>query len=183
MTDLGIFLDFHSVRFERLLPGPIERVWDYLTKPEYMKTWLAVAKVDFRVGGTVELTFDLHEVPQRKQAGCAVRGVVSRYEPPRVLAYSWVDKTPGVVTEGTGPDSIVTFELEPRGENVLLILTHRQLPAEKMPSFAAGWHTHLQVLHDRLKANEPELFLVIYDRMLAVYKQEAAKRQAGSANA
>jgi uncharacterized protein YndB with AHSA1/START domain len=57
MTDLGIFLDFHSVRFERLLPGPIERVWDYLTKPEYMKTWLAVAKVDLRVGGTVELTF------------------------------------------------------------------------------------------------------------------------------
>jgi hypothetical protein len=88
-----------------------------------------------------------------------------------------------VVTEGTGLDSIVTFELEPRGENVLLILTHRQLPTDKMPSFAAGWHTHLQVLQDRLKANEPEPFLVMYDRMLAIYRKEAAKLQAGSANA
>ncbi len=181
MTDLGIFLDFNSVRFERLLPGPIERVWDYLTNPEYLKTWLAAAKIDLKLGGVVELTFNTPEVPQGQKAGCAILGVISRYEPPHVLAYTWIDKTSGAANEG--PDSIVTFELQPRGDKVLLTLTHRQLPTEKMPSFAAGWHTHLQYLQERLKTNEPEAFLVMYDRMLAVYRKEAANLQAGRANA
>jgi hypothetical protein len=35
-----------AVRFERLLPGPIERVWDYLTKPDLQKTWLADSAAD-----------------------------------------------------------------------------------------------------------------------------------------
>ncbi len=40
MTDLGTIVDAHTVRFERLLPGAIERVWDYLTKPEpFLPVW------------------------------------------------------------------------------------------------------------------------------------------------
>jgi uncharacterized protein YndB with AHSA1/START domain len=40
MADLGQVIDGDAVRFERLLPGLIERVWDFLTKPEHLATWL-----------------------------------------------------------------------------------------------------------------------------------------------
>jgi uncharacterized protein YndB with AHSA1/START domain len=40
MADLGQVIHGDAVRFERLLPGPIERVWDFLTKPEHLATWL-----------------------------------------------------------------------------------------------------------------------------------------------
>jgi uncharacterized protein YndB with AHSA1/START domain len=33
-------LDGDSVRFERLVPGPIERVWSYLTEGPLLKAWL-----------------------------------------------------------------------------------------------------------------------------------------------
>ena len=33
MNHAATAIEGDLVRFERLLPGPIERVWDYLTKP------------------------------------------------------------------------------------------------------------------------------------------------------
>ena len=37
----GEIIDRQTVRFERLLPGPIERVWAYLTESEKRRKWLA----------------------------------------------------------------------------------------------------------------------------------------------
>lgn len=175
MTDLGTIIDSHTVRFERLLPGPIGRVWDHLTKPEYLATWLAEGEVDQRVGGQVELRFNIQEVPERKSAGDIVRGVVTRCEPPHVLAYSWIFASAGrPPAESPVPDSVVTFELEARGENVLLVLTHRRLPTDMMPRFCAGWHTHLGILRARLRGDEPEPFLPVFQRLLPGYEQQAA---------
>lgn len=81
------------VQLERLLPGPIERVWDYLTKPEFLATWLYEG---------------LHEANPRPE--------IQRCEPPAVLEYAW------------NGDSTVRFDLEARGQDVLLRLTHRRLP-------------------------------------------------------
>ncbi|HUK06032.1 MAG TPA: SRPBCC domain-containing protein, partial [Burkholderiales bacterium] len=44
-----------TIRFERLLPGPIERVWEYLTVSEKRAAWLAAGEFDLRVGGRIEL--------------------------------------------------------------------------------------------------------------------------------
>ncbi|MEQ8750919.1 MAG: hypothetical protein RIC52_14200 [Amphiplicatus sp.] len=41
MSDHGQRIDKMSIRFERLLPGPIERVWAYLTEPEKRAEWFA----------------------------------------------------------------------------------------------------------------------------------------------
>ena len=38
---LGVFDGTQVVRFERLLPGPIERVWAYLTESDKRSLWLA----------------------------------------------------------------------------------------------------------------------------------------------
>ena len=53
----GIFTAPGIIRFERLLPGPIERVWAYLTESEKRSRWLASGEMDIRIGGRVELNF------------------------------------------------------------------------------------------------------------------------------
>ena len=41
MSHYGERIGKTTVRFERLLPGPIERVWEYLTDSDRRATWLA----------------------------------------------------------------------------------------------------------------------------------------------
>ncbi len=37
----GVVTDAATLTIERLLPGPVERVWDYLTRSELRRQWLA----------------------------------------------------------------------------------------------------------------------------------------------
>jgi uncharacterized protein YndB with AHSA1/START domain len=168
----GQLLDAHTVRFERDFPCPIETAWDYLTQPGRLSTWLAEGIVETRVGGRVELTFDVEEVPERTPGGDVVRGVVSLCVPRRVLAYTWTSPNDGSSDE-TEPVSAVTFELEPQNGNTKLTLTHRHLPAEALARCAAGWHTHLEVLASRIHNRHPESFLATWRRLLPTYERQA----------
>ena len=56
MNEYGVVLESGAVRFERLLPGPVERVWSYLTESEKRGQWLASGVFDLRVGGNWILT-------------------------------------------------------------------------------------------------------------------------------
>ena len=47
-----------EIRFERLLPGPIETVWSYLTESGKRGEWLASGPMELRVGGKVPETLD-----------------------------------------------------------------------------------------------------------------------------
>src|ERR1700680_2242428 len=95
MSDFGEVIDSETVRFERLLPGPIDRVWEYLTNPGRIATWLANAKLELRLGGSVELQMLPRDGAPQETGGAIIRGVVTRYEPPRVLAYTWRNSAPG----------------------------------------------------------------------------------------
>jgi uncharacterized protein YndB with AHSA1/START domain len=143
-------------------------VWAYLTEPEFLRTWLAESSIDLRVGGAVELRFDTDEVPERAKAGAIDQGIITRYEPPHVLAYTWQKAPNGPVT------SHVTFELETVGAKVRLVLTHSRLLPTALASFGSGWHTHLAVLQARLQALAPPPFLVLFNRVLPGYRQAAA---------
>ena len=149
-----------TVRFERTLPGPIERVWAYLTEPDKRALWLAGGPMELRVGGAVALEFRHSELsseddqPPAKYAGAEGHKMIGRLtacEPPRLLSYTW--------SEASNRFSEVTFELETLGEDVLLVLTHRDLgPRDNMVSVAAGWHTHLDVLVARLNSRATGAF-------------------------
>lgn len=153
MSDYGTVLDQGSVRFERLLPGPIERVWEYLTQSDKRATWLAAGPMELRVGGRVELVFRNEELAGPDEETPAVykdasghRQVtrITRIEPPRLLAFTWGNEVAG---PGEPPPSEVVFELEPRDGQVLLVLTHRRLSRrEDAVSVSSGWHVHLAVL-------------------------------------
>ena len=138
----GTFNGPAEVRLVRTLPGPIERIWEYLVDDEKRARWFAGGPMEPRKGGKVELFF-LHknlapdETPPEKMkhvqdTGFKMPGTVLRWEPPRVLSYTFDD------------DSDVTFELTPQGKEVVLVLTHRSR-GEDIPfltGYASGWHTH-----------------------------------------
>ena len=54
----GEFIEKGTIRFERLLPGPIERVWAYLTETDKTGKWLASGEMELKVGGKVKLIFN-----------------------------------------------------------------------------------------------------------------------------
>lgn len=164
-----------AVRIERFLPGPVERIWAYLTDGEKRRKWLAAGEMQLRVGGQVEHRF-LHselsaeKVPPERygayEAGHTMFGTITRIEPPRLLSYTW----------GDGPeDSEVTFELIPRGGEVLLVVTQRRLRSRQgMANVAAGWHAHLGLLLDHLHGHPPRGFWSAHSAMEAEYTRRFA---------
>ncbi|MEX2601817.1 MAG: SRPBCC family protein [Balneolaceae bacterium] len=172
----GIFPEPGTVQFERLLHGPPERIWEYLTQSELKAKWLSAGDVEPRVGGKVEFRFkhkDLSEsdepIPEKykqMENGSYFEGRVTEWDPPRKLSYTW--------GEGTGEESEVTYELIPKQNNmVLLILTHVRLGDDPavLISVGAGWHTHLGILEDRLEGKEPQGFWMVHTKMENVYER------------
>jgi uncharacterized protein YndB with AHSA1/START domain len=176
MSDYGTIIAPGAVRFERLLPGPIERVWAYLTEADKRGTWLAIGAVEPRAGGRVELNF-LHsglsplpdEIPAKYKSlekGANFTARVTRWEPPRLLSHSW--------PEPSGDESEVTFELTPQGGEILLVVTHRRIAAAEMVSVAGGWHTHLGILVDHLHGRVPQPFFITHSRLEGEYEKRIA---------
>jgi len=65
----------------------------------------------------------------------------------------------------------VTFELEPRGKDVMLVLTHRRLPNRKaMVGVASGWDAHVGILADRLNGVEPRPFWTTHAKLKSEYE-------------
>lgn len=179
MSEYGTLVASGTLRFRRRLPGPVERVWAYLTEPDRRRRWLAGGPMDLRPGGGVELRFRNAELareddpaPEKyRDVGNAgkVRGEILRCEPPRLLAFTWRD-APGA----SAPASEVTIELEPDGDQVLLTLTHQRLAAGPQTlSVAGGWHTHLDILGDVLRGDEVRPFWRTHARIEAEYATRA----------
>ena len=176
----GTLVDSTTVRFERLLPGPIERVWEHLTRPELLSTWLCkTASMEVRSGGRVELTMDhgdegLPESVKEKivdadEVTPVVNGTITRLEPGRALAYTWED----LIGATAAIKSEVSFELEPRGDEVLLVLTHRRVDVKYLPQVLAGWHTLLDVLEMRMRDSAQFRFMDRFEANLALYPAKA----------
>jgi uncharacterized protein YndB with AHSA1/START domain len=145
-----------TLRFVRTLPGPIERVWAYLTESDKRANWLASGDMDLRLGGDVylewnndELSGAPEEAPERYRGDKhpSMRGKITQLEPTRLLAYTWA--------EGAEQESEVRFELKPKGDEVELILTHQRLTdRSNRVEAAGGWHTHLAIL-EQVLTGEP----------------------------
>lgn len=168
MNDLGTTIEQGTVRLERLLPGPIERVWAYLTESDKRATWFAGGTFDLRVGGKADLHFNHADLSaektpdEYKDKKSDFPGKITRVEPPRLLSYTF---------GATRPESEVTFELEPRGKDVLLVVTHRRL-AERalMVKVASGWDAHVGILGDRLNGVEPRPFWSTHAKLVREYE-------------
>lgn len=173
MNDYGVVSAPDTVNFERLLPGPIERVWSYLIDSDKRRQWLAAGDIEQHVGGKVVHVFHNNELtegdaapPQGyESAGHETRmeGTVTACDAPRLLAYTWMGGC-------SDTNSEVRFELIPQGDKVLLRLTHTRLASPKdVLSVSGGWHTHLDLLADRLNDRHPAGFWRTFTKLEREY--------------
>ncbi len=154
-----------TVKIARLLPGPIERVWAYLTESDLRRRWLASGSMDLKVGAPFELVWrngDLTEPAGERPPGFGeehrLKSRILEVDPPRKLAFAWHD------------EAEVAMTLEPRGDKVLMTVIHSRLPNRgNVVGVSAGWHAHLDVLSDALNGRTPAPFWDALSRLRADY--------------
>ena len=153
-NDYGSIVEPMTLKIQRLLPGPVERIWAYLTDSDLRRKWLASGAMEGKAGASFELVWrndELTDPPGETPAGFGgehrMQSRVVEFDPPRRLSITW---------NSTGD---VTFELEPRGERVLLTIVHRRFPDRAtLLKHMAGWHMHLDVLAARAGNKQPAPF-------------------------
>ncbi|WP_262029433.1 SRPBCC family protein [Microvirga sp. Mcv34] len=174
MTDLatldtyGALTEPATLTIQRLLPGPIERVWAYLTESELRGRWLASGAMDLTLGAPLELVWrndELTDPPAARPPGFPeehrMTSRITELDPPHTLAITW------------GTTGGVTFTLEQQGADVLLTLTHRRVTDRAtLLNVSAGWHAHLDILAARLSDEAPQPFWESWARL----KEEYARR-------
>ena len=72
----GALIEPTTLKIQRLLPGPIERVWAYLTDSDLRRQWLAAGEMEMKVGAPFELVWRNDELtdPPEQAAGRLLRG-------------------------------------------------------------------------------------------------------------
>jgi len=161
----GVLTEPATLRIQRLLPGPVERVWAYLTESELRRKWLGAGEMEMKVGAPFELVWrndELTNPPGKRPPGFGeehrMQSRITELDPPRKLAIAW---------NGSGD---VSFELEPAGDEVWLTVIHRRLPDRStLLKVAAGWHMHLDILAARATGKEPEPFWDGWSRLQEEY--------------
>jgi uncharacterized protein YndB with AHSA1/START domain len=173
MTDLatldayGVLTEPATLKIQRLLPGPIERVWAYLTDSDLRRQWLAAGAMEMKVGAPVELVWRnnaLTDPPGQRPPGFSdehrMQSRITELDPPRKLAITW------------GTTGGVSFELEPAGNEVLLTLIHRRVQDRAtLLNVSAGWHMHLDILVARATGQEPAPFWDGWSRLKTEYER------------
>jgi uncharacterized protein YndB with AHSA1/START domain len=152
-ADYAVATAPHTVRIQRRLPGPIDRVWAYLTESDKRRKWLASGDMPADVGAPFALTWrndELTDPPGHKPDGFgsehSMDSTVTAFDAPRHVAFTW-------------GDGEVSITLEPQGSQVLLTLVHTAISDRRnQVMIGAGWHTHLDVLAARLAGSQPTPF-------------------------
>ena len=161
----GTLLEPTTLKIQRLLPGPVERIWAYVTDSELRRKWLAAGVMEMKVGAPFELVWrnsELTDPPGQRPEGFGaehrMESRITELEPPHKISFTW---------NGSGD---VSFELEARGEKVLLTIIHRRLPTRSMRlGVSAGWHSHLDVLVACATGERPAPFWESWSRLRAEY--------------
>jgi uncharacterized protein YndB with AHSA1/START domain len=141
----GELIEPLTLKIQRLLPGPVDRVWAYLTESELRRQWLASGQMQAKTDTPFELVWrndELSDPPGTRPDGFGaehrLESRILAFEPGRKLAFTW--------NQGE-----VSFELEPAGDKVLLTVIHRRLPDRaQLLNVSAGWHAHLDVLATKI---------------------------------
>lgn len=165
--DFARMQDGRTLVIQRWLPDPVDRIWRYLTDSDLRQTWLAAGQMDLTPGAEMELVWRNDGLsaaqdprPEGFPAEQRMQSRVIAVDPMRRLCFAW----------GAGD---VTFDLEPKGDKVLLTLTHRGLDAAPL-GVAAGWHTHLDILSARAGDRAAPSFWSAWTGLRAVYQARLA---------
>lgn len=165
-------LDGKTLRFERHLRHPIDKVWYVLTDEAETGYWFPGRIVGPReVGARVRFAFDpkppgvvddtLAALIAEKQKAFenappeVFYGTVLAFEPPRVFALEW------------GGD-VARFELTPAGDATRLVFVYTFVEADAA-DISAGWHVSLDWLEQRLTPGAPPTTAAEFKALEASY--------------
>ena len=133
------------VQLRRRVKATAEEIFELWTKPDLMARWMSPfpgavdckASCDFRLGGSYSL------VMSSEQSRREVTGTYLQIDPPRKLVFTWM----GPLTNHV--NTLVTLELNSRGDETDLVLTHERLPTPEMHvGHTRGWGHILDHLAD-----------------------------------
>jgi uncharacterized protein YndB with AHSA1/START domain len=118
------------------IKAPPEVVFPYFTDPALIVTWIGDrAELDPQPGGVFSL----------EMGAVAAHGTYITVEPPHRVVFSW--GIPGNDTLPSG-GSTVEVALTPDGDDTIVVLTHRGLPATHIGTHRAGWEHQLGQLRE-----------------------------------
>ena len=165
--DFGTLIEPTTLKIERMLPGPIERVWSYLTDNNLRSQWFASGDMKLEPDAPFEFVWrndELSTKPGKRPEGMPeVRRMQARMitcDPPHKLAFTWGEK------------SDVSITLQNRGSRVLLTLIHNRVADRSMAlGVSAGWHSHLDVLAHILNGTEQQPFWNNFTSLKREYDQ------------
>jgi uncharacterized protein YndB with AHSA1/START domain len=175
MEALAKKIDDHTIQFVRILPGPIEKIWDYLVDSEKRGLWFAKGELG-KVGEPFELRWKHSELSpnsapppdsmaEMDKTGHSAINTLLKFEPPHLLAFTFGGSK-------LAPDKIseVEFRLEEMGDKVKFTLTHSKIPDESYRTgVTGGWHSHLEVLQYRAEGRTPPAFWDVWRDVQAAY--------------
>lgn len=151
-----------ELRFERLLPAPIETVWAYFTDPGLRALWFMGGATGSAPGEKIGMVMDHRNLsdgdvatPERfaDHIGKSWDETILEIDAPRLLSFTW----------SGGAAGTVRVELSPEGAGTRLVLTHSRLRGRSDAiNFGAGWTSHLDVLRKRIGGERVENFWAIH---------------------
>ncbi|MCK2215514.1 SRPBCC domain-containing protein [Actinomadura sp. ATCC 31491] len=141
-----------TLRMQRRLPHPPEKVWRAITQPQHLTAWFPA-----------DVTLD----GDRITYGFGPDGRITHNDPPRLYAHTW------------GEDHL-RWELQPDDNGgTLLTLTHTFTDHHGAASFTAGWHTCLiALLHhlDQRPHNPPPSMARLHEDYIHILGLDPATR-------
>ena len=175
MQALANKIDDHTIQFVRILPGPIEKIWDYLYDSEKRGTWFAKGEFG-KVGEPFELRWKHSELSPNQapppdgmaemdKTGHKATNILLKVEKPHLLVFTFGGSkmSPDKITE-------VEFKLEEMGDKVKFTLTHSKIPDESYRTgVTGGWQSHLEVLQYRAEDKTPPAFWDVWRDVQKAY--------------
>ena len=143
--------DQDSIVTQIEIAAPPERVFQALTDAQQLKRWFGspecpakVWEMDAGPGGHYRYVTEKGAVVVNNVSEFECHGEIVEYDPPRVLAYTWIANWHDDLTRRT----IVRWELTPKSTGTLVKVTHSgltQLPIARR-DYAGGWPGVLEML-------------------------------------
>lgn len=181
MDAFGQRIDEQTVQFVRILPGPIERIWDYLWEGKKRSEWWAAGAMPTRPGESFGM-YTKHSTLSPNQAlppdrlveldktGHHLRNVLLACEPPRRLLFTLGPSARA--DDDSELEFLLSQEGDAKDDKVRLTLNHRKIPNRQYAVDAAGgWHAYLTILQHKVEGKIPPAFWDVFRQTDGVYEK------------
>lgn len=147
-----------SVVVETVIGAPPARVFEALTDQRQLVRWwdneeapLESFEIEPRLGGRYRYSTRQTAVTINGVSKFVCHGEIVEFDPPRVLAYTWIANWHEDKTHPT----LVRYELTPEGNGTRVKVTHSGLYQEKVArkDYAGGWVEVLEMLKNFVERN------------------------------